>query len=306
MERVPPPSARSTVLSQLALGAVWGASFLFLEWGVPEWGTLRMIALRLGLAVVCLVILGGLLGWLRWPGLSKMPLIAQIGLLNSALPFLLFAWASTELTAGLLAIINATAPIFGAVFQALREGRPPSLSIRVGLLLGLGGVVVTAWPSVGGGTADLAWAVLALLAALLASASYGAASVLSRGLGGIPPFQVTLWSMAWALVMVLPLALAAMWMSPLAAAPSGLAWLAALGIGVLCTGLAYIEYFRLIDRVGPAVALSVAFLIPIFGSFWGAVFLGEPVGWTTLAGAILVLLGMSLTTGLLTIQKPLS
>lgn len=299
-------SASSTLLSQLVLGAIWGASFLFLEWGVPEWGTLRMIALRLLLAVVCLLVVGGVLGWLRWPGRAAMPLIAKVGLLNSALPFLLFAWASTELTAGLLSIINATAPIWGALFQALKDRQAPAWTVQVGLMLGIGGVAVTAWPSIGGDLGDVVGVMLAIVAGLLASASYGAASVLSRGLVGIRPFQIALWSMAWATLMVLPLALLGSWLAPLHESPSALAWFAAIGIGVLCTGLAYIEYFRLIERVGPAVALSVAFLIPLFGCLWGAIFLSEPLGWTTLAGGILVLLGMSLTTGLLTVQKPLS
>jgi drug/metabolite transporter (DMT)-like permease len=72
---------------------------------------------------------------------------------------------------------------------------------------------------------------------------------------------------------------------------------AVLALGVLCSGIAYIIYFRLIEQVGATSALTVTFLSPVFGILWGALFLNEVVGWHTLAGSAIVLLGTALVTG---------
>jgi drug/metabolite transporter (DMT)-like permease len=96
-----------------------------------------------------------------------------------------------------------------------------------------------------------------------------------------------------AAAVLLPFALAA----PPAGLPTADALRAAVALGVLCTGVAYLLYFRLITDVGPARALTVTFLIPVFGMLWGAVFLGEAVTAPMLAGGALVLVGTGLILG---------
>lgn len=216
---------------------------------------------------------------------------AIVGILNSAAPFALYAWSAQHLPASYLAVINATAPLFGALVAALWLGDRITPRAALGLAAGIAGVATL----VGfGPIAATPTAVAAAAAGLLASFFYAIASgYVKRRSYVVDPSALAGGSNVVAATVLLPLALAA----PPAAVPGSEALWAAVALGVVCTGLAYLLYFRLITDVGPARALTVTFLIPVFGMLWGALFLGEAITATMLAGAALVLLGTGLILG---------
>jgi drug/metabolite transporter (DMT)-like permease len=228
------------------------------------------------------------------------PSICLVGVLNSALPFLLFSFALLAITTGLSAILNATVPLFGAlVAWAWLKDRPAGPRV-LGLGIGFVGVALLAWdgasfrPNVSG--IAPAWAVLACLGA---TACYAiAASATKRYLDGLPPLVLATGSQVGAAA---ALALPALWAWP-AEWPGGRAWLAVAVLGLLCTGVAYVLYFRLIEQAGPARALAVTFLVPVFAVLYGLLFLGESVTPWMLACGLVIVCGTALSTGLVKLR----
>lgn len=287
-----------SVLRLIALAAIWGGSFLFVRIGVPVFGPGVLIELRVGLAAVFL--------WLVCRVLRRQARMRQhwrhfliIGLLNSALPFLLFAYAAQTLSASLLSILNSAAPIFGAIIGAFWLRQPVSRSAALGLLLGVAGVATLVAGSSALVHGDGWW--LAIAAGLTAPFCYGLASVYTKQSPvAVAPIDNAHGSMWAAAILVLPFAL----LLPVRSSPGGGDWLAVSALAIVCTGAAYLMFFRLIDEVGPMRALSVTFLIPVFGVLWGALFLGEAVGWSKLFGGALVLCGTALANGVIRLPAP--
>jgi drug/metabolite transporter (DMT)-like permease len=286
----------ASIADFILLAAIWGSSFLFTRVAVVEFGALPTAAVRVGVAALFLM---PLLWWKgQWPHLRQhWKAILTVGLLNSGIPFALFAFALLSITTGLSAILNATVPLFGAlVAWAWLKDRPTG-SRLLGLAIGFFGVALLAWDKASFRPGDSgiapAWAVLACLGATVCYAI--AASATKRYLTGVPPLALATGSQVGA---TLGLALPALWLWP-AQWPGAQSWLAVAAVGVLCTGLAYILYFRLIEQAGPARALAVTFVVPVFAVFYGALFLGEAVtSWMLLCGGIIVC-GTALSTGLL-------
>ena len=285
----------------ILLGAIWGASFLFTRLGAAEFGALPTAGLRVGIAALFLLPLLLLRG--QWPALSThWKKIFFLGMLNSGIPFALYAYALLSISTGLSSLLNATVPLFGALVAWLwLKDRPHGMKI-LGLLIGFVGVAMLAWgkasfkPDASGLVTG--WAVLACLGACLC---YGlSASFTKRYLGGVPSLVIATGSQLGA---TLGLALPTLWLWP-SRTPSSTAWLALLAVGVLCTGVAYVLFFRLIDKVGAAGSLTVTFLIPVFAVFYGVVFLGESVtAWMLICGTV-ILLGTALSMGLLKLFSP--
>jgi drug/metabolite transporter (DMT)-like permease len=275
----------------LLLAALWGASFLFIRIAVPHFGPLALIELRVGLAALVLLPLLGLRGGTAALRSHARP-IAVVGLVNSAIPFVLLAYATLTFTAGAMSVLNSTAPLFGALVAHFWLGERLTPARVAGLALGLAGVAVLAGDRVAATRPDIA---LAVVAALGAGLFYGiGASYTRKRLAGVPPLAVAGGSQAAAALALLPFALAA-W--PLAPVPLR-AWVSVALLAVASTAVAYVLYFRLIANVGPTRAIAVTFLIPAFGVFWGYVVLAEPVSARMVIGAGLVLVGTGLTTGL--------
>jgi len=282
----------------LALAALWGASFLFMRLGAAEFGPVAFAAQRGIGATQCLLPLLALQGGL--PELKKhwRPL-AIVGLLNSAFPFLCYSYAALQLNGGLMSIFNAATPLMGAAVAWLWLKDQPTRWRLAGLGIGFVGVIGLAWQkahaplAASGNTGSAAWAIAACLAATL---FYGiSASYTKRYLTGVPALAVATGSqVSAALALTLPM----LWTWP-SAAPSLGAWGAVLGLAVLCTGMAYVLFFRLIAHIGPANAISVTFLIPAFAVVWGAIFLHEMPTTAMGVGALVILLGTALATGLL-------
>jgi drug/metabolite transporter (DMT)-like permease len=289
-------SARSSLIDFLMLAALWGASFLFMRMATVEFGAIPTAAVRVAIAAAFLLPL------VLWRGLGpelrrNWKPVFTIGLINSGIPFALFSFALLSITTGLSAVLNATVPLFGALIAWLWLKDRPTSSRVLGLAIGFCGVAMLAWdkasfkPDASGHAPG--WAVLACLAACV---FYGiAASATKRYLGGLPALVTATGSQLGA---SLGLALPALWLWP-ARMPGPRAWLAVLALGVLCTGIAYVLYFRLIEAAGPARALAVTFVVPVFAVFYGTLFLDEAVtGWMLLCAAVIVA-GTSLSTGLL-------
>jgi len=294
-------SPRVWLTEFILLGAIWGASFLFTRLGAAEFGALPTAGLRVGIAAIFLLPLLLLRG--QWQALSAhWEKIFFLGMLNSGIPFALYAYALLSISTGLSSLLNATVPLFGALVAWLwLKDRPHGMKI-LGLLVGFVGVAMLAWgkasfkPDASGLVTG--WAVLACLAACLC---YGlSASFTKRYLGGVPSLVIATGSQLGA---TLGLALPTLWLWP-SQPPSSTAWLALLAVGVLCTGVAYVLFFRLIDKVGAAGSLTVTFLIPVFAVLYGVVFLGESVtAWMLICGTV-ILLGTALSMGLLKLFSP--
>jgi len=273
----------------LALAAIWGASFLFMRMAVPVLGPVQLIESRLFLAA--LFLLGaGLLLRQRLHLRQHWWHYLRLGFLNSALPFLFFAYAALTLSASMLAILNATAPMWGAAIAMLWGRTPIDRKKVLGLALGVLGVFMLVGPQSAPLQAQDLWAIAAGLAAALC---YGIASYQAQSNPGPGPFANAHGSMWASSLLVLPAL--PFFPAPAVAGPGVVG--AVLALGLVCTGLAYLLYFRLIAEVGAASALTVAFLIPMFGILWGYLFLDEALGWHLLAGAVMVVLGTALVTG---------
>jgi drug/metabolite transporter (DMT)-like permease len=290
---VPPP--QPWLIDFLLLSAIWGASFLFIRLGTLEFGALPTAAVRVTIAAVFLLPL------LVWRGLGGELIqhwkpVFFAGILNSAIPFACFSFALLSITTGLSAILNATVPLFGAIVAWVWLKDTLNSSRTLGLLVGFAGVAMLAWDKASfkpdaSGIAP-GWAVLACLLATLCYAL--AASYAKRYLMGLRPLVTATGSQLGA---ALGLALPAWWLWP-PHMPSAKAWMALLALGVVCTGLAYVLYFRLIERAGPARALTVPFLVPVFAVAYGMLFVGEAVtSWMLVCGAV-ILCGTGLATGL--------
>ena len=274
-------------LDLVVLGALWGAAFLFMRVAAPAFGPVTLIAVRVTIAAALLLPLlvreGGLA-----QARSAAGRLALVGALNTAIPFTLFAYAALTLPAGLSSVLNATVPLFGALVGVLWLGERPRPLQLVGLGLGFAGVLVLAWPRLSSASD---WRAVA--AALTATLLYAISAHLTRQtLTGVRPLVIAGGSMTGAAAMLLPLTLVWHPASP----PASGAWGAALMLGVASTAIAYVMYFRLLARAGPTVAMTVTYLIPVVGVSWGAVFLGERLASTALAGGALVLTGVALAT----------
>lgn len=276
----------------LFLAALWGSSFLFMRQAALEFGPVATAGLRVAVAGAVLMPVLALSG--HWGAFrAHAGRVLFVGLINSGIPFGLFAYAVLSISTGLTAILNATVPLFGAVVAWLWLGDRPGRWRAVGLALGFLGVALLSWNKASFTPGGTGWAVLACLGATVLYAI--AASYTKKYLMGIPPMATAAGSQFGA---TLGLLLPTLWTWP-AQPASGGAWLAVGVAGVLCTALAYLLYFRLIEAAGPAKTLTVTFLIPVFAIGYGALLLGETITLWMVGCGIVILAGVALATGLI-------
>jgi drug/metabolite transporter (DMT)-like permease len=273
----------------VVLSAIWGGSFLLIRVGAPALGPVPLMETRVVLAALFLAAVGA---WWRRPLLWRVHWrhYLILGFVNSALPFLLFGYAALALPASILSILNATSPMWGVLIAAVWRGAPLSRRTLAGLLLGVAGVALLVGID---GMALRGGAGLAVAASLGAAFCYALASNYTKTASEVEPFANAHGSM-WGAALLMAPALVFV-PAPAVPGPDIVAVVAALG--VVCSGVAYLLYFRLIGDIGAASALTVTFLIPLFGVLWGWWFLDEAVGWHTLAGAAVVVVGTALVTG---------
>lgn len=276
------------LLRLLSLAAIWGASFLFMRIIAPELGTFptaffRVLFACAGLLAILLVMR------IRWDFRGKLKLCLILGMINSGVPFALYALAAQFLPTGYSAIFNATTPMMGVVIGALFFAESLTVSKMVGVVFGLGGVALLTR------TGPVAFDIELLIGAVAclgATACYGFGGFLTRRWinqhGGLSSELVAFGSQAGAALCLLPLFALSLIMAPPVSWGNGTVWLSLLGLGIGCTAFAYILYFRLLSDIGPVRTLTVTLIIPPFGVLWGALFLGEPLDWAYVYGGALI------------------
>jgi drug/metabolite transporter (DMT)-like permease len=279
----------------VALGAMWGLSYVFYRVGAPALGPALFVELRVLLAGMVLLgylaILGRLSGTqarlrARW----RQYLV--LGALNAAIPFTLIAIAELTLPASFASVLNSTAPLFSALLGIPLLGQWIGARQGAGIVLGIAGVVVL----VGAAPFALTPVVIAsALASLSAAFAYALAAIyVRRSLAGEDPLDLSVGQQLAGALLLIPFAA---YEVPSAHFTSA-ALESVLGIALLSTALAYVIYFRILQSAGPTEALTVTFLIPIFGVLWGYLLLHEPLGIGLVAGVVLILAGVALATRL--------
>jgi len=271
----------------VTLAALWGGSFVFMRIAVSAMGPVPLTFVRVTLAALVLLSLAAARRDVpdlrtRWRG------FAVIGLVNSALPFVLICFAEQTITASTAGILNATSPFFGAIAAALWLGEPLTARKSGGMALGLAGVALL----VGLQPEPLTFTTgVAVAACLAAAVCYGLAGVYARKrMQGVPSFAIACGSQLSAAIVLAPVL-------PFVSMPGPVtSWVVfnVVALAVASTAIAYLIYFRLIADIGPSRALTVTFLIPLFGVLWGYLFLGEAITANMLAGGALIVAGTAL------------
>ncbi len=276
----------------LLLSLLWGAAYLFMRAAVPAFGPAPLVSVRLCIAALMLAPLMLARGGLASLWAHPVPLMV-VGVPFTALPFLLLAFASLHITAGLVAVLNATAPMFAAlVGHYLLKDRLTGWRLA-GLVIGFAGVAGLVWGSASFKSAD---GLLAVAAVLVTSVVWGLGAQYTRSrLSGVDPLVITVGSLAAGGLTLLPLAWAQWPPQP----PSVRAWAEVVFLGVASSGLGFVLYFRLLRRIGPVRAMSVTFLNPVVAMVAGALYLGETVTLQMAVGGAVVLLGTAMSLGLI-------
>jgi drug/metabolite transporter (DMT)-like permease len=290
---------REWVPEFVLLALLWGSSFLFMREGAHAFGPFPTAWVRITLAAL---ILTPVLIWRREVAVLQRhwrPTFSS-GLLNAGIPFACYAYALMHINTGLTSILNATTPLFGALIAWAWLGHKLNRSRAWGLALGFTGVVLLASGVPGGISFKEGGSGMAVVTCLGATFCYGiAGSFTQRYLQGVPSLVTTTGSL-WGASLGLAIPAWLMWPSE---SPNLHAW-AALGIaGLLCTALAYVLYFRLMRCTGPARAMTVTYLIPVFANLFGMIFLDEVVTHWMMGCAVVIVLGTALASGLVG-EKP--
>jgi drug/metabolite transporter (DMT)-like permease len=274
----------------LALGAIWGSSFMWIKIALAEIGPFALVGFRLGF---------GLLGMVVVVALMRPPLpkerrlwlgLALVGLISMALPFILITWGEQYIDSSVAAVLNGAMPLFTLVIAHffLADERI-TLGRATGLLIGFAGLVLLVGRDLG--QAGRGSAIVGQLAVVLATISYASGAVYTRkNLGSVSPFfqpfasLVTADLIAW--LAVPPLETLPVWPS------LGLTWLALAWLGLLGTCAAYILFFSLIQNIGATRASMVTYVIPVVGVILGVIFLRERLDWYLGGGTLLVIVGI--------------
>ena len=278
----------------LALGVMWGSSYLFIKLAVDDFGTFTLITLRL--------LIGAAFLWVVLRA-SRTPLprerriyghLIVMGLVNIALPFTLITWAEQSVDSALAAILNSTVPLFVIVIApAFLPEEPIRVNGLVGLAIGFIGVVLLVSPNLIGVRGD-PFGALALLGSSL---TYAIGNVYNRrNVRGLPPLIPAVFQVTFALVIVgvLALVLEQPWAT---STPDAEAWFSIVWLGIFGSGLAYLVYFRLLGRWGATRTALVAYLLPVVGIVLGFLVRQEPIDGTLLLGTGLVIAGVALVNG---------
>jgi drug/metabolite transporter (DMT)-like permease len=289
-------NARGTRIEWLlffALGFMWGSSYLFIKIAVDSFGTFTLIALRLLIGATFLWIAFRLNGTSLPRDRRTYGNLLVMAIINITIPFALITWAEQSVDSALAAILNSTVPLFVIVIAPLfLPDEPIRINGVVGLAVGFIGVVLLVSPGLVNATGDLAGSI-ALLGSSLA---YALGNVYSRrNVRGLPPLVPAVFQVTFALVIVGTLALVLE--QPWTAQPDVGDWFSVIWLGIFGSGLAYMVYFRLLDRWGATRTSLVAYLLPVYGIVLGFLVLQEPVNLTLIAGTALVIAGVALVNG---------
>ncbi len=278
------------LLALLALGAIWGASFLFIKVIVDETSALEVAEGRMffGALAVGVVIAIRKMPLRRPPALwFKVAIWALVGIV---IPFILIAWAEEHIASGTASVLNSSMPLFTMLFAAIfliEEQLTPARA--AGLGIGFVGIIVLT----GGDVYDLRDStVLGQLAVVGAAACYGAGAVYARSLlKEEDPISLTGGQLVLGTMLVLPIMLVVRGTPDYSLSVE--AWLSLLALGVFGTGIAIIIYLWLVDNVGSVRSSLVTYIIPIVGLFLGWAVLDESIGINTVLGGVLIIIGVA-------------
>lgn len=274
----------------LLLAALWGASFLFIRIAAPVLNPAPLVEARVIIAGLALLIYAKLIKQ-RFPLRSQWQRYLVLGALNAAIPFTLVAFATLTITASLAAILNATTPLFTALVSAVWLKEPLTTKKSIGLTGGIIGVALV----VGWNPIPLTSAAVAVGAALLAPLSYALAGVYAKTVSSdAPPLALSIGQQLAAGLLLLPFAAVTLPNVP----PPLSVVMSVLALALLSTAVGYLIFYKLIARVGATNTLSVTLLIPVFGIVWGKLFLGESIGAVQLIGLAIILISLTLITGM--------
>lgn len=278
----------------LVLSVLWGGSFFFLALALRELPPITIMLLRVALGAIPLLLVLRI-QHMRLPGSARIwGMFVVLGLLNNALPFVMFAFAQQNITSGLASILNATTPLWGVLVAHLLTSDERATGSRIGgVLLGFGGVAAMIGPG-----AKLGGEALAILMCLVATLSYAVAAIYARRFGpmGIAPLAVATGQLIGATMLLLPLSLVVErpWTI---AMPGAVTWSAIIAFALIATSFAYWLYFKLLDSAGATNSLLVTFLIPVTALLLGALFLGEALEMRHYAGMAMIALGLAAIDG---------
>lgn len=286
-----------TLLLLAFLASLWGPSFLFIKVAVSEIPPLTLMMGRVGIAGVLLYLI------LRAQRRKLLPWgpiwfhLAVFALVQNAIPFVLFAWGEQYIDSALAGILNGTTPLFTLIlahFFTSDDRLTPTKA--VGTLVGFSGLLVLIGPALWTGVRATTWGLLAVIAA---SASYGVAILYSRKhLRGLPPLVGPTTQLLLAALCLVPLSLLIDHPFSLPV-PSWPALGSLLALAVFGTALAFVVYYRLVERASATYISMVTYLVPIFGIILGVLILDEQLGWNAYAGCTLILMGVMIVNGAL-------
>lgn len=266
------------------LGAIWGGSFLLMRVAAPDFGPFALVEIRLVFGALVLL---PFVYRARKRLAGRWRVLFVIGMINSAVPFTLFAWATAIAPAGISAIANSMTALFAVLFAGMMFGEKIGIRRAMGLASGIIGVIVMVGMPMAG--VPVGWAALA---ATTAAACYGlAGNLVKRHLAGLPPVALGGATLSCSAVVLSPMAV---WHWP-EQALSTTVWASAITLGVLCTGIAYAFLFRLLHTIGPSRTATVTYLVPLFGVAWAWLVLGEGITPGMMIAGVLILGGVALS-----------
>ena len=267
------------------LGAVWGSAFMFIKIATPELGPIALVNIRL--AVAGLIFIPFLLQQKYLKHFRRnFKNILVLSVINTALPFSLFAYASLESSSNMLSILNGTTAIMAVVISTIWLKIRLNFFQIMGVFIGLFGIVVLANPD------NVYISMKATIFCLSAAFCYAlSANYIQKFAYKTNTIVLIGWSLVIATVLLLPIT----FFNLPSQFPSNSVIFSILWLGVISTGVAFLGYVRLIEKVGAVKTATVAYFIPVFGVIWGYVFLGEPITLQILIGMILILIGIVFT-----------
>ena len=268
----------------ILLSAIWGSSFLFLRVAIEEFGPFLLSDLRVFFAFLILLPFLVFIDRNKLANKSKLKFLFFLGSINSAVPFVFFSYAAFNLPSGYLAVINSFVPVWSLFFSLIFFDEKIKLRMFISLIIGVIGVMIF----VGFGPLELNLnSVISFFFAVLATVCYAISGILTRKYcPDMTVLHLSTFSLGSASIILLP----TVFFDFPKTFPSTQSWLAVIVLGVLCSGVAMLLYFKLIKIVGPVKTTTVTFLVPAFGTLWGTIFLGETFTFAMAIGISLILI----------------
>ena len=290
--------ARSTLVEHALLGllaALWGSSYLLVKLALATIPPITLIAARVTIAAAFLIVVVAYVG-ARWPrNWRTWRMLFVQALCNSIASWTLLAWGQQFVETSLAGVLNSTSPLFVLTLTFLVTRHEPVTSRKIaGALLGLAGVGLIlgagAWRGLGEQT-------VGQVAILASAALYGCAALYGRRFSSIAPTVTAAGTMIWATVCLVPLCL--VMERPWTLHPSAKSIAAAAALGLVCTGIALLVYFRLVKTIGPLGVASQSYLRAGVSVLVGVLVLGERMAPTAALGLLAIVLGvLMISTGL--------